>query len=95
MEIKKIFVAGAGLMGGGIAQICAQAGYDVTMRDVSDEILEKSLKAISWSVGKFVEKGKVGGTVDAIMGRLKVTTELAAAAEAAARSGANKGGSST
>ena len=82
MEIKKIFVAGAGLMGGGIAQICAQAGYDVTMRDVSDEILEKSLKAISWSVGKFVEKGKVEGTVDAIMGRLKATTELAAAAEA-------------
>ena len=56
MEIKKIFVAGAGLMGGGIAQVCAQAGYRVTMRDISDEILEKSLQAINWSVGKFVEK---------------------------------------
>ena len=43
MEIKKIFVAGAGLMGSGIAQVCAQAGYQVTMRDVTDEILEKSL----------------------------------------------------
>jgi len=82
MEIKKIFVAGAGLMGGGIAQVCAQAGYTVTMRDVSDEILEKGLKAISWSVGKFVEKGKVEGTVDDIMGRLKVTTDLADAADA-------------
>ena len=82
MEIKKIFVAGAGLMGGGIAQVCAQAGYDVTMRDISDEILEKSLKAIRWSVGKFVEKGKVEGTMDDIMGRLKVTTNLSAAAEA-------------
>jgi len=82
MEIKNIFVAGAGLMGGGIAQVCAQAGYDVTMRDIGDEILEKSLKAISWSVGKFVEKGKVAGSVEDIMGRLKVTTDLAEAAEA-------------
>ena len=82
MEIKKIFVAGAGLMGGGIAQVCAQAGYDVTMRDVSDDILEKSLKAIRWSVGKFVEKGKVEGSVEDIMERLKVTTDLADAADA-------------
>ena len=43
MEIKKIFVAGAGLMGGGIAQVCAQAGYHVTMRDLSNEILKKGL----------------------------------------------------
>ncbi|UCD82148.1 MAG: 3-hydroxybutyryl-CoA dehydrogenase, partial [Desulfobacterales bacterium] len=62
MEIKKIFVAGAGLMGGGIAQVCAQAGYDVTMRDIGEDILNKSLKTIAWSVGKFVEKGKVEGT---------------------------------
>jgi 3-hydroxybutyryl-CoA dehydrogenase len=82
MEIKKVFVAGAGLMGGGIAQVCAQAGYQVTMRDISDDILEKSLKTISWSVGKFVEKGKVEGSVADIMGRLKVTTELADAADA-------------
>ena len=82
MEIKKIFVAGAGLMGGGIAQVCAQAGYDVTMRDITDDILNKSLKTISWSVGKFVEKGKVAGTVDEIMGRLHITTDFGAAAEA-------------
>jgi 3-hydroxybutyryl-CoA dehydrogenase len=82
MEIKKIFVAGAGLMGGGIAQVCAQAGYQVTMRDVADEILEKSLKTINWSVGKFVEKGKVAGTVAEILGRLNVTTDLEAAADA-------------
>jgi len=82
MEIKKIFVAGAGLMGGGIAQVCAQASYDVTMRDITDDILNKSLKTINWSVGKFVEKGKVAGTVDEIMGRLHVTTDLGAAAEA-------------
>jgi 3-hydroxybutyryl-CoA dehydrogenase len=52
------------------------------MRDVTDEILQKSLKAINWSVGKFVDKGKVAGTVDEIMGRLDVTTDLAAAADA-------------
>ena len=82
MEIKKIFVAGAGLMGGGIAQVCAQAGYRVTMRDVSDDILQKSLKTIRWSVGKFVEKGKVAGTVDEILQRLTVTTDLQAASQA-------------
>ena len=64
METKKIFVAGAGLMGGGIAQVCAQAGYDVTMRDLTEEILEKSLKAIHWSVGKLVEKGRVEGSMN-------------------------------
>ena len=82
METKNIFVAGAGLMGGGIAQVCAQAGYSVTMRDISHAILEKSLKAIRWSAGKFVEKGKIDGPVEAIMGRLKVTTNLADAADA-------------
>ncbi len=82
MQINEIFVAGAGLMGSGIAQVCAQAGYTVTMRDMSDEILAKSLKTIKWSVGKLVEKGKVDGTVDGIMDRLAVTTGLAPAAEA-------------
>ncbi|UCG08042.1 MAG: 3-hydroxyacyl-CoA dehydrogenase family protein [Desulfobacterales bacterium] len=82
MEIKKIFVAGAGLMGGGIAQVCAQAGYDVTMRDLTEEILEKSLKAIHWSVGKLVEKGRVKGATDEIMGRIKTSTDLSGAADA-------------
>ncbi len=53
-------------MGGGIAQVCAQAGYSVVMRDLTDEILDKGLKAIQWSVGKMVEKGKVQGTTEAI-----------------------------
>jgi len=82
MEVKKIFVAGAGLMGGGIAQVCAQAGYSVVMRDLTDEILDKGLKAMRWSVGKMVEKGKVQGTTEAIMGRIRKTTELSGAADA-------------
>lgn len=82
MEIKKIFVAGAGLMGGGIAQVCAQAGYDVVIHDLSDAILEKGLKTVHWSVGKLVEKGKVRGTVDEIMGRIRKTTDLSRAKDA-------------
>jgi len=76
MEIKKIFVAGAGLMGGGIAQVCAQAGYDVILRDLDGKILDKSLANIKWSVGKMVEKGRVKGTVDEIMQRIEPTTDL-------------------
>jgi 3-hydroxybutyryl-CoA dehydrogenase len=82
MEIKKIFVAGAGLMGGGISQVCAQAGYDVVMRDLSDEIVEKGLESIRWSTGKLAEKGKVEGSVDEIMGRIDAVTDLSAARDA-------------
>ena len=82
MEIKKIFVAGAGLMGGGITQVCAQAGYDVVMRDLTDEIVENGLKNIRWSVGKLVEKGRVQGTADEIMGRIRGTTEFSGAKDA-------------
>ncbi len=76
MEIKKIFVAGAGLMGGGIAQVCAQAGYNVIIRDLEDKILDNSLTDIRWSVGKMVEKGKVEGSVEDIMQRLRPSRDL-------------------
>ena len=82
MKIKRIFVAGAGLMGGGIAQVCAQAGYEVTMRDLTDEILAQSMKAIRWSAGKMVEKGRVTNTLDEIMARIRPVTKLEAAADA-------------
>ncbi len=82
MEIKKIFVAGAGLMGGGIAQVCAQSGYVVVLRDLDKSILDKGLAAISWSVGKMVEKGRVKGTADEIMQRIRPTTDLQKAGDA-------------
>ena len=82
MQIKKIFVAGAGLMGGGITQVCAQAGYTVVMRDLSKAILDKCLPGIRWSVSKLVEKGRIKGTVDEIMGRIIPTTDLGDAADA-------------
>jgi len=82
MEINKIFVAGAGLMGGGIAQVCAQAGYNVIIRDLEDKILDKSLTNIRWSVGKMVEKGKVEGSVEDIMQRLRPSKSLKDAGDA-------------
>ena len=76
MTVKNIFVAGAGLMGGGISQVCAQAGYDVIMQDLSDDILTKSMDTIRWSVDKLVEKGRVQGTSEEIMNRIKPTANL-------------------
>jgi 3-hydroxybutyryl-CoA dehydrogenase len=79
MEIRKIFVAGAGTMGAGIAQVAAQAGYSVVMRDLTDDLVDKGLKTIAWSVGKLVEKGKVQGTADEILGRIKGSIDFAGA----------------
>jgi len=82
MEIKKVFVVGAGLMGGGIAQVCAQAGIHVTLNDVKEEALEKSLKSIRWSVGKFIEKGKVQEDLEQIMSRIESTVDYERVTEA-------------
>ena len=82
MKINHIFVAGAGLMGSGIAQVCAQAGFSVTLRDMGDAILTQSIKTIRWSVDKLVQKGRVKGSTAEVMARLTVTTDLTAAAEA-------------
>jgi 3-hydroxybutyryl-CoA dehydrogenase len=67
-------------MGAGIGQVCAQAGIHVTLSDISHEVLDKAMKGISWSVGKLLEKGKVTGTLDDIMGRVSPTTSIEAAA---------------
>jgi len=82
MNIEKVFVVGSGLMGSGIAQVCAQAGIQVFINDVSQEILNRALKNISWSVGKFIEKGKVKENLETILGRIKIGTDFTAAAQA-------------
>ena len=82
MAIGKVFVVGSGLMGSGIAQVCAQSGIQVFINDVSQEILNRALKNISWSVGKFVEKGKVKENLETIIGRIKTGTDFMAAAQA-------------
>jgi len=83
MAIKKVFVVGAGLMGGGITQVTATAGFEVTMRDMTDEILAKSVETINWSLDKFASKGKIteeqAGKAKA---NIKTTTELSDAADA-------------
>jgi 3-hydroxybutyryl-CoA dehydrogenase len=76
MNIKKVFVVGAGRMGIGIAEVCAEAGYDVVMEDVNPEILVKGMQAIKRSVEKAVEKGKIKGTVHEIVSRIKTVSQL-------------------
>jgi 3-hydroxybutyryl-CoA dehydrogenase len=82
MDISKVFVIGAGAMGNGIAQVCAQTGISVVMCDLSQELLDKAVKNISWSVSKFVEKGKISESLDTVMGRIQTSTGYDAAKEA-------------
>lgn len=77
MEIKRVGVLGCGLMGSGIAQVCAQAGYDTVVREMSDELCERGLGGIRKQLGRAVEKGKLSeADRDATMGRLSGTTSL-------------------
>jgi 3-hydroxybutyryl-CoA dehydrogenase len=77
MEIKKIGVLGAGAMGSGIAQVCAQTGYDVVMRDIADEFVQRGLKGIEGFLAKSVEKGKItDDDKKKTIGRIKGTTKL-------------------
>lgn len=82
MEIKRICIVGAGLMGSGIAQVCASAGLKVILVDSAHEAVDRALKNIAWSAGKLVEKQKVDGPVEAIMARITPTDDLATASEA-------------
>lgn len=83
MAIKKVFVVGAGLMGGGITQVTATAGYQVKMRDMTDDILEKSVESIKWSLEKFASKGKITEEqAKKAIDNIKPTTELSDAADA-------------
>src|SRR2546429_2095393 len=59
MTIKNITVLGSGIMGHGIAQICAMAGYSVILRDVEKQLLDKAMEKITWSLEKLVSKQKV------------------------------------
>jgi 3-hydroxybutyryl-CoA dehydrogenase len=77
MEIKTIGVLGAGTMGNGIAQVAAQAGFNVVMRDIEDRFVQGGLKSIDKFLAKSVEKGKMAADQkDAVMGRIKGTTKL-------------------
>ncbi|GAA2464820.1 3-hydroxyacyl-CoA dehydrogenase family protein [Streptomyces macrosporus] len=80
---KKLAVIGAGLMGSGIAQVSAQAGWDVVLRDITDEALTRGTDGIRASYDKFVSKGKLTAEeAEAALGRITTTTDLDAAADA-------------
>ena len=77
MELKKIGVVGAGAMGNGIAQMAAQIGCDVVLRDIKDEFVERGIKNIDRFLSISVEKGKIeAARKDEIMGKIKGTTEM-------------------
>ena len=80
---RKLAVIGAGLMGSGIAQVSAQAGWDVVLRDITDEALKRGTDGIKASYDKFVGKGKLAAhDADAALSRITATTDLDAAADA-------------
>jgi 3-hydroxybutyryl-CoA dehydrogenase len=74
-EVKKVGVLGCGLMGAGIAQVAATAGFDVTVLEVEQKFLERGFAAIEKSLAKFAEKGTIKETPQAIRARLKGTTK--------------------
>ena len=77
-EIKRVGVLGCGLMGSGIAQVAAAAGYDTVVRDVSTELTGRGRAGIEKSLAKFVEKGKLDAAArDATLKRLTFTTTVA------------------
>ncbi|MGC8837290.1 MAG: 3-hydroxybutyryl-CoA dehydrogenase [Anaerolineae bacterium] len=81
--IRTVGVVGAGTMGSGIAQVFAQAGYDVVMVDVAPEALDRGLGNIRRSLEKFVARGKMDqAAAEAALARVRPTTELGAVSDA-------------
>jgi 3-hydroxybutyryl-CoA dehydrogenase len=77
MAIQKVGVVGCGLMGSGIAQTAAQAGFSVVVREVNDELVKKGLASIDKNLGRLVEKGKLSAEDrDQVKARLKGTTKV-------------------
>ena len=77
MAIKKVGVLGAGLMGSGIAQVAAVSGYQVTIVEVSEDLVKKGLAGIEKSLAKFAEKGSITAEQkDATQARLRGSTKL-------------------
>jgi len=81
MEIKKVGVLGCGLMGSGIAQVSAVAGYDATVLEAEQKFLDKGFAGIEKSLTRFAEKGTLKEPMETVRGRLKGTTDRAALAD--------------
>ena len=77
MAIRKVGVVGCGLMGSGIAQVCAQAGFPTVAREVSADLVAKGLKGIEKNLARLVEKGTLTDAArHEVRARLKGTTSL-------------------
>jgi 3-hydroxybutyryl-CoA dehydrogenase len=82
-EIRTVAVLGCGLMGSGIAEVAARAGYQTWVREVSEELCERGLKAITRSLDRAVERGKLEPALrDQALGRIRTTTALSDLADA-------------
>src|SRR5215472_1803268 len=81
MQIKKVGVLGCGLMGSGIAQVAATAGYEVVVLEQEQKFLDKGFAGIEKSLAKFAEKGTIKEPAEAIRGRMKGATDRNAIAQ--------------
>ncbi len=78
MQIQKVGVVGCGLMGSGIVEVSARAGYDVIVREINDEILQKGLDRVRKSMSRAVDRGKMSQEdMEAALGRITGTVEMA------------------
>jgi 3-hydroxybutyryl-CoA dehydrogenase len=78
MEFKTVGVVGCGIMGAGIAQLCAQTGYSVVVSEINDALLQKGLKSIDAQLTRSVDKGRIKPEdKNAVMDRIKGTTNMA------------------
>jgi 3-hydroxybutyryl-CoA dehydrogenase len=84
MEIKKICVLGAGLMGSGIAQVSAEAGYEVSMRDIEDRFVQGGLNIIKKNYERAISKGKMNKEqAEALLSKVKGTLDMTEAVKGA------------
>jgi 3-hydroxybutyryl-CoA dehydrogenase len=82
MVVKKPFVVGAGIMGAGVGQLCAQQGYEVTVVDISDGLIEKAKNKVTAGLKKRIEKGKITQEdMDSVLSRMNWSTDLNLARE--------------
>lgn len=76
MDFKKVLVVGAGIMGHGIAELFAIAGYKVYLSDVTEDLLRNALDKIRWSLSKLQERGEIKESIDAIISRITTVVGL-------------------
>ena len=82
MDIKKPFVVGAGIMGSGVGQLCAQQGYGVTVVDISEEIIQKASKKVKAGLERRIEKGKITREeMESVLSRMNWSTNMDLARE--------------